>query len=366
MTRRRRAGRRKRPAGKSSRTRAVLWLVLGILAVGVLLVGGHLFRSLPRGHDRGSVSREGGVRERLEAVLGHLDPAGVQMGVEDSRQALKLTKRMADILASDPTDRVALEPWVQTSRALLGAVVIEGIRTPVRIVWATASDDGAQLAVVIDDMGRNLGLEREFLDLPFPITPSLLPYLGHTQSIADLARSRGREFLLHLPLQPQGYPAQNPGEGAILVGMKEAEVRERVRALLRAVPGASGVNNHMGSRLTELGEPMAWVLEEVRAEGLFFLDSVTTGHTVGWELARTLNMGWARRDIFLDNVQTVEAVGAQLDKAIRLAKEQGYAVAIGHPHRTTLDALTAWAPKFKAAGVQVVPLRRLIHHGDGA
>lgn len=344
----------------------MLWLVLGVLAIAVLLVGGHLYKSLPPKGEGGGLAREAGARQRLEAVLGQLDPTGVRMRVEDSREALKLTRRLADILDSHPADRVTLEPWVQTSRALMGAVVIEGVRTPIRIAWETAAEDGAQIAVVIDDMGRNLALERRFLDLPFPITPSLLPYLAHTQNVADLARSRGREFLLHLPLQPQGYPGHDPGEGAILEGMTEAEVRERVRALLRAVPGASGVNNHMGSRLTELGEPMGWVLQELRAEGLFFLDSVTTGHTVGWELARSLNMGWARRDVFLDNVQTVEAVGSQLDKAIRVAKEKGYAVAIGHPHQATLDALTAWASKFKAAGVQVVPLRQLIQHGDGA
>ena len=344
-----------------------LWLGLGLLAVTVAVVGTYLVQSLPVSRGGGEPGVVRSPHARLEELLGPLDPAGMRVQVASSRGALEFSSQLAEVVAAAPPGDLTLEPWSQTSRALLGGLVVEGRRYPLRLEWDLPGiKDAPLLAVVIDDMGRNLELERQFLDLPLEITPSLLPHLRHTGEVAALAAARGREFLLHLPMQPRGYPRQNPGEGAILEGMNEERVRVGVRALLRAVPGAVGANNHMGSRLTELRAPMTWVLDELRAEGLFFLDSVTSGESVGAEVARELGLGWARRDVFLDNVREVAAVGEQLKKAAALAREKGTAVAIGHPHRATLQALAEWAPRLRAAGVQVVPLGRLVRRGGGA
>ncbi len=340
---------------------------LGLLVAAVAAVGTYLVQGLP-------VSREGGEPSvtyshiaRLEDLLGPLDPAGVRVQVADSRAARELSTQLAAVVAAASPGKLALKPWSQTSWALLGGMEVEGRHYPLRVEWDPPGiKEAPRLAVVIDDMGRNLELERQFLDLSLEITPALLPHLRYTGAVAALAKARGREFLLHLPMQPRGYPGQNPGEGAILEGMDEAQVRAGVRALLRAVPGAVGANNHMGSRLTELREPMTWVLDELRSEGLFFLDSVTSGESVGVEVARELGLGWARRDVFLDNVREVAAVGEQLKKAAALAREKGTAVVIGHPHRATLEALVEWAPRLRAAGVQVVPLGRLVRRGGGA
>ncbi|MDF1553289.1 MAG: divergent polysaccharide deacetylase family protein [Deferrisomatales bacterium] len=344
-----------------------LWWGLGLLVLAVGVVGTYLVQSLPVPRGGGDLGMVRSPTARLEELLGPLDPAGVRVQVASGRGAREFSSRLAEVAAAAPSGDLTLEPWSQTSQALLGAVVVEGRRYPLRLEWDLPGVKHVpQLAVVIDDMGRNLELERQFLDLPLEITPSLLPHLHHTGEVAAYAAARGREFLLHLPMQPRDYPRQNPGEGAILEGMDEAQARAGVRALLRAVPGAAGANNHMGSRLTELREPMTWVLDELRAEGLFFLDSVTTGESVGVEVARELGLGWARRDVFLDNVREVAAVGEQLDKAAALARERGTAVAIGHPHRATLQALAEWAPRLRAAGVRVVPLGRLVRRGGGA
>ena len=344
-----------------------LWFVLCVLVAAVTVAGTYLIQNLPVSRGGEETVGAHSALVRLEELIGPLDPAGVRVQVADSRGAREFTSRLATVVAAAPPGKLALEPWSQTSRALLGGVVVEGRRYPLRLEWELAGTHTVPLlAVVIDDMGRNLELERQFLDLPLEITPALLPHLRHTGEVAALAMARGREFLLHLPMQPRGYPRQNPGEGAILEGMGEDQVRAGVRALLRAVPGASGANNHMGSRLTELREPMTWILKELRAEGLYFLDSLTSGESVGAEVARELGLGWARRDVFLDNVREVAAVGKQLDRAATLAREKGVAVAIGHPHRATLEALIQWAPRLRAAGVQVVPLGRLVHRGDGA
>jgi len=354
---------KKRGAGRGGRRG--WWLAVGVLAAAVVTVGAYLFDELPAPTSGVTAAVPPSIGAELEVLLGPLDPAGVRVQVADGKAARALARRLATAAAAWPRD-VSLAPWSQTAQALVGEVVVAGRRYPLRLAWsAPLVEAAARLAVVIDDMGRNLERERAFLNLPLVITPSLLPYLPHSRELAALAREQGREFLLHLPMQPRGYPQQNPGKGALLEGMSEDQVRGAVRALLRAVPGAAGANNHMGSRFTELRKPMTWVLQELRGEGLYFLDSVTSGESVGAERARELGMGWARRDVFLDNEQQVAAVGAQLDKAAALARERGAAVAIGHPHAATLQALEQWAPKLRAAGVQVVPLGRLIHHGDG-
>jgi polysaccharide deacetylase 2 family uncharacterized protein YibQ len=218
---------------------------------------------------------------------------------------------------------------------------------------------------VVDDLGADAAAARELLDLEAPITPAVIPFLAHSLDVAHLARERDREFLLHLPMEPQAYPKQNPGKGALLSVMSEAEVRAGVAQALSSVPGAAGVNNHMGSRLTALQAPMDWVMDELRSRNLYFLDSVTSPRSVAGAAARSAGIGWARRDVFLDNVQTVPAVGRQLELAMQKARKNGSAIAIGHPHRATLDALRLWIPKIRDAGIEIVPLSALIQRPTG-
>lgn len=222
-----------------------------------------------------------------------------------------------------------------------------------------------RLAVVIDDMGADLPAARRFLDLEVAITPAVIPFLPHSLDVAHLARERERPFLVHLPMEPQGYPKVSPGRGALLSSMDEAEVRGGVREALDSLPGAAGINNHMGSRLTEQEKPMGWVMDELKGRGLYFLDSVTSSRSVAGRVARASGVGWARRDVFLDNEQEVEAVGRQLAQAAAKAKRNGSAIAIGHPHRATLEALRLWAPKLKEAGIEVVPLESLVQRPAG-
>jgi polysaccharide deacetylase 2 family uncharacterized protein YibQ len=234
---------------------------------------------------------------------------------------------------------------------------------PVAFFWPAP---GPRLAVVIDDIGRNRAEAIGFLDLRVPVTLAILPHQPHSKEIATLARSRGREFLLHLPMEPQGYPATNPGEGALLSGMSHARVKELIESALRAVPGASGVNNHMGSRLTEQEQTMRWVMEDLRGRGLYFLDSLTSPKSVAGSAAVQAGLAWARRDVFLDNVREESAVRAQFRRAVERAKTGGRAVAIGHGNELTLKVLEEAEPMLRSAGVRVVPLREVLQGGGGA
>lgn len=219
----------------------------------------------------------------------------------------------------------------------------------------------ARVAIVIDDFGLDLEIAKKFLNVPLPITFAILPNQTHTKEIAELAHERHHEVLLHLPMEPQGYPKANPGPGALLTSMSRDRVRRTLLADLDASPYFSGVNNHMGSKFTESAPFMSVVMSELRQRKLYFVDSATTANSVGFELARKFRVPARKRDIFLDNTQTEESVRSQLDQLIRKAKVEGTALAIGHPHEATLNVLTdEAAERFRKENVAVVPSSELL------
>jgi polysaccharide deacetylase 2 family uncharacterized protein YibQ len=220
-------------------------------------------------------------------------------------------------------------------------------------------------AIVIDDFGQDIDIANQFLSLPFPVTFSVLPHLRHSREVAERVHARGRELIVHMPMEPQGFPETDPGPGALLLSMTEEQVEETLQAALDATPYAVGMNNHMGSRFTEDPEKMRIVLRELRRRGLFFLDSYTSAKTAGLSSARDLQVPALRRDIFLDHIPTEAFVRKQVQALIRKAKVEGTAVAIGHPHAITLKVLAEEAPRFEKEGVQVVPLSVLLRKVNG-
>lgn len=202
---------------------------------------------------------------------------------------------------------------------------------------------GPRLVVVIDDLGESLHQARELAALNFPVTFAVLPQSSKTREVAQLASQRGKDVLLHQPMEPRDYPHRaDPGPGALFVGMAEEDVLAVLAENLAQVPQAIGVNNHMGSRFTADNTGMAVVLHDLKQRGLFFLDSLTTGDSVVQKQARKIGLTHLRRHIFLDNVQDVQAILFQLRKAESLALSAGEVIAIGHPYPETLSALKIW------------------------
>lgn len=223
-----------------------------------------------------------------------------------------------------------------------------------------AEEPPVRVAIVFDDLGRDLAAADRLLATGEPITFSILPFRPHSVETAERVHAAGEEVILHLPMEPQAYPRIRPGPGGLLVAMDEATLQRQLDTDLAAVPFIDGVNNHMGSRLTEEATPMATVMEGLAARSLFFLDSRTTPHSVAAEAAEQAGIPWLARDIFLDNTQTPEAIAGQFDKLIDLALRRGHAIAIGHPHPATLDALEVALPRLREAGIVVVPLGDLL------
>ncbi|MFH1033729.1 MAG: divergent polysaccharide deacetylase family protein [Pseudomonadota bacterium] len=216
-----------------------------------------------------------------------------------------------------------------------------------------------RVALVIDDMGYQVEAARRLMALDLRLTLSILPLAPHAREIAEMARRQGVPVMAHLPMEPRTYPALNPGPGALLTSMDPETLARQTRQNLEHLPGAVGANNHMGSRFSEDPAALRPVLEVLRQQGLFFLDSVTSPRSQARDLARRMGLVNGQRDVFLDHDPTTGAITQQVLRLIRLAKTQGQAIAIGHPHATTIAVLTSMAPRLKQE-VELVPVRQLL------
>jgi polysaccharide deacetylase 2 family uncharacterized protein YibQ len=209
-------------------------------------------------------------------------------------------------------------------------------------------------AIVIDDMGHDLEAAHKLLALNYPLTLSVLPHLRYTQITAQEAHRSGHEVMLHLPMEPEPGAHASPGEGAILVGMNAAEVQRVVQSDLASVPYAAGVNNHMGSRATQDAALMADVMNTLAARRLYFIDSRTTGASMALEEARRQRLPAFYRAVFLDDTETVPYTLGQLREFRHTVERDGVALAIGHPHATTIAALAKFLPEFERADIELV------------
>jgi hypothetical protein len=198
----------------------------------------------------------------------------------------------------------------------------------------------------------------EFIDLEAPITFSFLPQAPYAKEMAVLAHQKGKEILIHLPMEPKTYPETDPGPGSLLVGMKPDEIQAVLLKDLDEFPQAKGANNHMGSRFTEDREKMVLVLTLLKKRGLFFLDSATTPRSVIPGVASQLGVNYFTRDIFLDNVIDKEAIRQQLRKMVEQARARGQAIACGHPYPLTLQTLKEELPLLQKE-VRLVTLAQL-------
>lgn len=222
-----------------------------------------------------------------------------------------------------------------------------------------------KIAILIDDMGLDLKGSTRALNLPSFISLSFLPYATRLSEQTREARQDGHELLLHIPMEPLGH--SDPGPGALLVDLSPAELKQRLDSDLASFVGFDGANNHMGSKFTSDSAGMKYVINELQQRHLFFLDSRTTPKTVGETIARQQGVPTIARDIFLDDDESLAAIQRQLRLTEQVAKHKGYAVAIGHPHATTLDALEKWIPYAQKNGFILVPIHDLIHHeGSGS
>jgi len=216
------------------------------------------------------------------------------------------------------------------------------------------------VAVVFDDAGGRLADIEEIIAIGRPVIVAVLPGLAHSAEVARRARAAGLEVLLHLPVEPNDSTLPL-GPGGITVRMDDAAIQAAVHADLASVPGAIGVNNHMGSKGTADARVVRAILEVVKERRLFFLDSVTTPGSVVLPVAAEIGVPAAARAVFLDNVDEETAIRGQVQHLITLARARGTAIAIGHATRLTPRVVASMLDEFDRQGVMFVPLSTLVH-----
>ncbi len=209
-----------------------------------------------------------------------------------------------------------------------------------------------KVVIIIDDMGVDQRNSERALMLPGPITFSFLPYARNVRNLTDRAHDAGAEIMLHLPMEPRGEA--DPGPQALKSEMTGREFLKALEWNLTRFEGYVGVNNHMGSKLTEDIAAMKTVLGYLEHRDVFFLDSVTTSDSAARQAAMDLGLDILYRDVFLDNDDNKDAIRAQLALTERIARETGYVVAIGHPRPDTMDVLGPWLTTAPARGFDLI------------
>ena len=204
-----------------------------------------------------------------------------------------------------------------------------------------------RVAIIIDDMGYDRKLGEKFLDLDAVLTFSVLPQSPFRKRIAEAAKAKGHEIMLHLPMEPVEYPDVDPGPGTLLTTMSPDQLIDQLRRNIDAVPFVAGVNNHMGSRMTASSTQMRQIMSILKQSGLYFIDSRTTTESVSEPCARLLQVPFAQRDVFIDHGQEPGFIRRQMKLLVRIARERGQAVGIAHPYETTYEVFREMLPAVK-------------------
>lgn len=215
------------------------------------------------------------------------------------------------------------------------------------------------IAIIVDDLGYDLEAVQQLMALKATITYSVLPWGPYSKKITQLLRNNDGEIMLHLPMEPLGYPKINPGPGALLLSMSSSTLLKQLDADLNALAYVEGVNNHMGSKFTQDKIHMMPLLKEIKRNGLFFVDSLTTPKSIAYKMALQLGIPATRRDVFLDATLDVLSIKRRLNTLKRRATYKGTAVAICHPYITTIMVLAKAMPELER-DFNVVPVSEVI------
>lgn len=222
-----------------------------------------------------------------------------------------------------------------------------------------------KVVIIVDDIGMSKSSVDKLLQIQAPITFAVLPNLPHSEYAANEAHKKGREVMLHLPMEPKessGYTAVDAGEDALVLGLPKSEIQRRIDKNLSSIPHIQGVNNHMGSKFMESEELLELVMEEIKAKDLYFIDSMTSGASMGSRAASKYGVRSAERDIFLDDASKGSSyVKSQLRHLIKVSQKKGYAIGICHPYPDTIKALSEMIPEMQEE-VEIASVSTLLDH----
>jgi len=218
------------------------------------------------------------------------------------------------------------------------------------------------IAIVVDDFGSVSGeMLQQWLELPTEIDFAIFAGQKHSEETMNRSFAQGRETLVHVPMEPIGYPQQNPGENPILVQMDQSEVEKTMLRHINALPLCAGVNNHMGSLATTDHDIMGWVMGVLKKKGKFFLDSRTSNVSIAYQAAQKARIPAYRNDLFLDSPDISEAnLESRLRQVQELGAKNNTVIAITHCHSARkLQYLKDFLKRIQAAGFTLIPLSQV-------
>ncbi len=204
-----------------------------------------------------------------------------------------------------------------------------------------------KIAIIIDDIGYDKTIAKKFLGLHVVLTFSILPYSPYDKSIARSVHSKGYDVMLHLPMEPDEYPSINPGPGVLLTSMTPDQLIGQLNEDLDTFPFITGVNNHMGSKMTTVSPQLNQIFSVLKAKRLFFIDSRTTPDTLCKPTAHLFRVPFAQKDVFIDHKPEPEFIRKQIHRLILIAESHGEAVGIAHPHPETYNILREMLPELE-------------------
>jgi len=216
----------------------------------------------------------------------------------------------------------------------------------------------ADVAIIIDDIGYNKGQGMNAISLPGDVTYAIIPHSPNAVFLAKYAKQQQKEIMLHAPMSNISHRPM--GQSGLKESMGETDFTQVLTRAIKSVPHISGVNNHMGSLLTQKHLPMEWTMKELSKHGLYFIDSRTTSHSVAWKTAQKRNVPSLKRDVFLDHDRNPERINDQFGEFIAIAKRRGYAIAIAHPYPETLTYLKENLSRLSSQGIRLVPASVLV------
>ncbi len=300
---------------------------------------------------QGASSQQPGNTDYLRIVLRNDCPADAHRAA-----VAKLLQSLGTVATQN---HLTQDPPAQTGDLLQFKLRHSGVPA-LEIEIVTLATPAPRLAIIIDDLGGDRAAADAVFALGYPLTVSVLPNHEHSMDIAKEAHRRGFQVMLHLPMQ--SVANETPEAQELHPGMPAPEVAALLDQFLQNVPDAAGVSNHQGSQATADTALMDELMPVLRDRQLFYVDSRTTAATVAYDTAQDFGVCSAFRNVpFLDDVAEVAAVRKQLELALRGAREKGEAVAIGHAHPATLQALREVLPQAKAQGVRLVLASELVH-----
>ena len=264
-----------------------------------------------------------------------------------------------EIKIASRTPKALNIPEIKTPKTLPKTVKASEPLWKKNAVKTIVPEDKARVVVIIDDVGMNSSAAKELAAMKAPLTLAFLPYAQHVDKLAAVAKKNGHELMIHMPMEPMN-PDIDTGPIVLRTDDSPAEFDKMLNKAMSSFTGYVGLNNHMGSRLTQDKSAMRHLMKRLNEDGLLFVDSRTIAGSVAEETAIEFGVPNTARDVFLDDDPSIEAVRKSLKKGERIASKYGTVIMIGHPKKNTITALKEWLPTLTEKDMVLVPITNVI------